>query len=230
MVELYATKLLQTEEFQQIRELLLTLVPQSSRKRINAFYREPDAQRSLFGELLIRCLLCKKLSIHNADLRIEYEEKGKPYVQNYPIHFNMSHSGSWIVAAFSGHPVGIDVEQVKKCRTGIARRFFNESEFQSLMDTPEPERSEYFYTLWTLKESYLKALGKGLTLPLSSFIIKKTQGEYLVHINGKFADVHLRIIPLEKDYVLAVCAHETEIVPKVKLFPANQFPEALHQI
>ncbi len=226
MVEIYATHILPAEEFGQVRERLLTFVPESSRRRINAFYREPDAQRSLFGELLIRCLLCEKLSIRNEILLIEYEDKGKPFIRNYPVHFNMSHSGSWIVAAFSSQPVGVDIEQIKKARLEIARRFFTENEFRDLMDATESDRSEFFYTLWTLKESYLKAVGKGLTLSLSSFAIKTDQGEYVVDINGTFADAHLRIVPLEKDYVLAVCAFEPEIAQDVKLIPAGDFPES----
>lgn len=230
MVELYGTKMLPSEEFRHIREHLLRFVPEPSRKKINSFYREPDAQRSLFGELLIRRLLCEKLSIRNEALQIEYEEKGKPFVRNYPVHYNMSHSGSWIVAAFSGKPVGIDVEQVKKARMEIARRFFTKSEYQNLMDAPEPARAEFFYTLWTLKESYLKAIGRGLTLSLSSFELKASQGEYVVDINGTFAEAHLQVVSLEKGYKLAVCAFEPEIRQEVIPIPANGYPEAFQKI
>ncbi len=230
MVEIYATRILADEEFQRVREELLTLIPEPARKKITAFYRMADVQRSLFGELLLRRVLCEKLKIRNMDLRIDFEEKGKPFIQNYPLHFNLSHSGVWVVVAFSGQPVGIDVEQIKKNRLEVARRFFTEEEFQNLMNTPGPERSAYFYTLWTLKESYLKAIGRGLTLSLNSFNIKTVQEEYFIDINGTFANTHLRIIPLESGYKLAVCAFEPAIRQNIILLPAGEYLSSMRSI
>jgi 4'-phosphopantetheinyl transferase len=230
MVEIYATKIFAAEEYQLFKKELLALVPEPSRRKINAFFRSSDAQRSLFGELLIRRLICEKLNIRNKDLQISFEDKGKPFIQNYPVHFNMSHSGVWVVAAISAKPVGIDIEQMKRNRLEVARRFFTEEEFQDLMDTPEPDRTDHFYSLWTLKESYLKAVGRGLTLSLNSFAVKTEQGEYLIDINGIFAKMHLRIIPLESGYKLAVCASEPGISQTVTLLPANGYPDAFRNI
>lgn len=230
MVEIYATKILAEEDYKAMKDGLLAILPESSRRKIHAFYRTSDAQRSLFGELLIRRLICEKLLIRNNGLTIDFEEKGKPYIQDYPIHFNMSHSGVWIVAAVASAPVGIDIEQMKRNRLDVARRFFTESEYRSLMDRPEPDRTEYFYTLWTLKESYLKAVGRGLTLSLNSFAVIWEEGEYFIDINGTFASMHLRIIPLENGYKLAVCATERGIDQSVTLLPASGYPEAFKKL
>ncbi len=230
MVEIYATKILAAEDFQSMKDILLTILPESSRRKVTAFYRASDAQRSLFGELLVRRMICEKLGMRNGDLVIGFEEKGKPFIQDYPIHFNMSHSGVWVVAAVSSAPVGIDIEQMKRNRLEVARRFFTEPEYKNLMDRPEPERTDYFYTLWTLKESYLKAVGRGLTLPLNSFTIRWEQEEYVIDINGTFEAMHVRIIPLEIGYKLAVSASESAICPAVTLLPAKGYPEAFKKL
>jgi 4'-phosphopantetheinyl transferase len=230
MVEIFATKILAEEEYRIMKDDLLSSLPESSRRKINAFFRASDAQRSLFGELLIRRLLCEKIGIRNSDLKIHFEEKGKPYIQNYPLHFNMSHSGVWVVAAVSAAPVGIDIEQMKRNRLEVARRFFTESEYTNLMDRPEPDRTDYFYTLWTLKESYLKALGRGLTLPLNSFAVRIQHGEYMIDINGNFAQMNLKIVPLESGYKIAICASEPEISQRVILLPANGYPEVFKKL
>ena len=230
MVEIYATKILAAEDFQALKDVLLAILPESSRRKILAFYRTSDAQRSLFGELLCRRLICEKLGMHNNDLVIGYEEKGKPFIRGYPIHFNMSHSGVWVVVAVASAPVGIDIEQMKRNRLEVARRFFTEPEYKNLMDRPEPERTDHFYTLWTLKESYLKAVGRGLTLPLNSVEVIRKQEEYFIDINGTFTAMHLKIVPLETGYKLAVCTSESVIEPAVTLLQASGYPEAFKKL
>ncbi len=69
-------------------------------------------------------------------------------------------------------PVGVDIEKIRPIDFAIAERFFTASEYRLLMDTAEQERLQLFYTLWTLKESYIKFVGKGLSIPLDSFAIE----------------------------------------------------------
>lgn len=230
MVEIYATKILPAQEYLAMKDDLLAILPEPSARKINAFFRTSDAQRSLFGELLIRRLVCEKLGIPNRDLAISFEDKGKPFVMGYPVHFNMSHSGVWVVAAVASAPVGIDIEQMKRSRLEVARRFFTEMEYMDLMNKPEPDRTEYFYTLWTLKESYLKAVGRGLTLPLNSFTVRIQHGEYMIDINGNFVMMNTRIIPLENGYKMAVCASEPQISQNVTLLPADRYPEVFNKL
>ena len=71
-----------------------------------------------------------------------------------------------MVCALSGAPVGVDVEQ-PRCTEAVARRYFLPAELEAL-----PDRSAGSLTrLWTAKEAFVKALGLGLTLPLTSFTV-----------------------------------------------------------
>lgn len=95
------------------------------------------------------------------DLRISIAANGKPFFENAGIHFNLSHSGPAVVAAFSDEPLGLDIESRGRCQdfVGIARRFFHPSEAESLSRTRDEEE---FLRLWTGKEAMLKLSGEGL--------------------------------------------------------------------
>ena len=93
---------------------------------------------------------------------------GKPYLKDWPgVQFNLSHSGGWGVCAVSAAPVGVDVELCRPLKQEVAKRFFTATEQGFLARRPPEE----FFRLWTRKESFTKALGKGLTLPLDSFSV-----------------------------------------------------------
>jgi 4'-phosphopantetheinyl transferase len=227
MVEVFATHILPDNQFLVARDTFLSFIPSETQEKIMAFIRPSDAQRSLFGELMIRRLLCERLGIKNQELRIRYGEKGKPFVPDSPVHFNLSHSGDWVVAAVSEQPVGIDVERIKPNKLAIARRFFTETEVRSIMDLPEEQRLDQFYSLWTLKESYLKAVGKGLTLSLGSFSVKRDINRYRIEINGTFAGINLKLLPLDDRYKLAVCAYENITTDEVSVLPASGYLECM---
>lgn len=130
-------------------------------------------------------------------------ENGKPYLRDYPeYYFNLSHSGTRVMAAFSDHEVGCDIEQIKAGRLGVARRFFTKAEQAYLEEKAmsEDRRDREFTRLWALKESVLKVTGKGVALPLDSFEI--TLGES-VHASLK-EELSFREFQ-EADYQAAVC-------------------------
>ena len=61
----------------------------------------------------------------------------------------------------SDKPVGIDVEKIKDINIKIADRFFSKEESGRFIQKEESERLKYFFDLWTLKESYIKAETEG---------------------------------------------------------------------
>ncbi|MCD7736265.1 MAG: 4'-phosphopantetheinyl transferase superfamily protein, partial [Lachnospiraceae bacterium] len=103
--------------------------------------------------------------------RVSQGEHGKPFFPDFPeIHFSLSHSGEMAMAVFADTEIGCDIELKKQANEKLARRFFCPEEYAWMARAKdEPERKERFYRLWTLKESFLKATGWGLRLPLDSF-------------------------------------------------------------
>jgi len=96
------------------------------------------------------------------------------------LSFNLSHTSGLVACAFTrGAPVGVDVEFVdrKSATSDIADRFFAQSEVEALRRlAPNLQRSRFF-DYWTLKESYIKARGRGLSLPLGKFAFTLASGQ-----------------------------------------------------
>lgn len=137
-----------------------------------------------------------------AEARISKTVLGKPYLTDYPgVQFNLSHSGPWGACALSEAPVGVDVELVRPLRQNVAGRFYTPSEQSFLARQPDPDQA--FFRLWTRKESFIKALGKGLTLPLNRFSVL----EEVFYWEGQVWYFHE--FPVEGGY-LTLCCQQPE--------------------
>lgn len=154
---------------------LLSLITVEKRKRIEKYHSYIDAQRTLIGDILARYSICKCHNLKNADLNFCANEYGKPFLANMPnIKYNISHAGHYVACVISeGLSVGIDVEEIKPNDMKIAKRFFAKDEADYLLNQPANLHTKIFYQLWTMKESYIKMIGKGLSIPLDSFSVLK---------------------------------------------------------
>ena len=219
MVEVYAIHLTEEKEFLQIKQSLISKLPDSSREIINKFKRPSDLQRSLLGDLLSRTILSDKLKHPIDQIVIEKSMKGKPRLEkNTGLFFNISHSGNWVVASFSDSEVGIDIERIKPVNYRIAERFFSKEEYLELDIKTGIEKLNYFFDLWTLKESYLKLLGKGLTKALSSFtIIKSGNGFLLQEDKSEIAKAFFKQYNIDTEYKLSVCSFSNDFSDEVKI-------------
>jgi len=118
--------------------------------------------------LLRECLKVYGIA-YSEDTPINKNDMGKPSLAEYPhIHFNLSHAKGISACIVSGSECGIDCEQVRKCSQGVMRRAFTESERALVESLPEDQHDLMFTRLWTLKESYVKAIGIGVSYPLNT--------------------------------------------------------------
>lgn len=157
------------------------------------------------------------LSFHDLSAQIQKGERGKPYLPDFPqIHFNISHSGSAAVCALGNQPLGIDVEQLRPARLGAVRRMLTDEEKRRLDACPEQDRDLEFFRIWTLKESYAKALGIGLALDFTSVefsFSRQPQGE--IRMKRLKAGAQKENVPWrfaqtvwEDSYVISFCGLE----------------------
>lgn len=106
-------------------------------------------------------------------LKQSKDDQGKPFFPEYPnVHFNLSHSGNFVVCAVSDHLVGVDIEQANRVNLELAKRFFHTGELRWLLSLPEEEQKKASCDLWSIKESYMKYIGKGFGLPMKDFEVK----------------------------------------------------------
>ena len=218
MTEIFAIQLIDEAVFEKLKPELLKLLPEETCKKVNAFARSNDSQRSLLGELLARHLLHKATGEPLPDEAFITGDKGKPAHDGFRgIHFNITHSGEWVAVALSSKCVGVDVERIRKIPEGLAKRFFSEAENQWLDSAKnEAEQKDIFFTLWTLKESFLKAIGSGLTKSLSSFtILQKGNNHFELRQNEETEGFKLYNFDFRDGYKLSVCAEDSEFEQKV---------------
>ena len=100
---------------------------------------------------------------------VAFGEHGKPYLTNHPdIHFNISHSHGYAVCALADRPVGVDIEKIVPVRDALIQRTLTDEEQSAFARLIERgfRRDEVFFRFWTLKESYFKWDGCGLTKEL----------------------------------------------------------------
>jgi len=139
---------------------------------------------------LVRSTLSRYAPVAPAEWRFEANAYGRPHVvapaAGADLHFNISHTRDFIVCAVAErYGIGVDVEDVtRKTETvAIADRFFSPSEFQELRRLPADRQRERFFHYWTLKESYIKARGMGLSLPLDQFSFHFDASDGPIHIS-----------------------------------------------
>jgi 4'-phosphopantetheinyl transferase len=227
MIDVYAVRLDFDRKLDPyIFERLSAFVAADKRERLRRFYFEEDKLRGLFGDLLIRDLIRKKTGLANEEISFTANEYGKPFLKDHDhVQFNLSHSGVWVVGVIDSQPVGIDVEQVQSIDLGISENYFSPDEHEDLMS--KADKFDYFFTLWALKESYIKILGKGLSHPLNAFSIKFIgNDEIIIKVEGKrIEDIFFRQYHIDKEYKMAVCAGHDRIPPDVHLLTPGQLLE-----
>jgi len=226
MVDIYVIRIDEPIEDEAYNQLLLC-VSKSKRERIKRFHFIEDAKRTLYGELIVRYLACNILKVPNNKIIINQNEFGKPFLYGYPnFYFNISHSGAWVVCAISKKAVGVDVEVIKPIDLSIAERFFSEIEKQNLLKLEDKSQVEFFYDLWTLKESYIKCRGKGLSIALNSFsIVINNQTVQIMPVSMPL--VYLSRIILDNEYKLSVCSEDKIQSSKVKIINIKNIKENL---
>lgn len=118
--------------------------------------------QSSFAHSFLKKKLAEYMGFSEDEITIFKDEKGKPYLRDIPeANISISHTKGAVMVGFSNHPIGVDIECVKLRRKSVESRVFTDCE-SSLIDSAKDENSAFF-TLWTLKESYLKAIGTGFS-------------------------------------------------------------------
>ena len=153
------------------------LLTDAERAKAARFYFPADRNRHVTSRALLRTVLPAYLGIPQRELRFLQDGFGRPHLGNpqaraCALDFNLSHTAGLIALAVTTEgPVGVDVENISYRQPAIelASRFFSPDEVTSLHAFSGAALDLQFYRHWTLKESYLKAYGVGLSLPLDRF-------------------------------------------------------------
>lgn len=192
---------------------LLSNTPIYLQMQINRYYRLQDKYRKLVGYILLSYIVSNDLNNNLGNIQLERNEWGKPFIKNMPhYNFNISHSGNWVVCAIDKYQVGIDIEQIIPIQSAeifsIAEQYFSPKENDFLKYDPHGIVNN-FYTIWTAKESFIKAIGKGLSYPLNIFSVIPNN-TFLKFQNNLFIT---KQIPCDDTHMLSICYDHNSATP-----------------
>ncbi|MDM8557230.1 4'-phosphopantetheinyl transferase superfamily protein [Candidatus Parabeggiatoa sp. HSG14] len=174
---------IQDVELLSAYEKLMTPEEQAQRQR---FHFAKHQHQYLVTRALIRTTLSRYTEIEPGHWRFSKNAYGRPEIiasEGMPsLRFNLSHTDGLVICGIVlKQDVGVDVENIERhgATVDIADRFFSPQEVKDLYAIDEKERRTHFFDYWTLKESYIKARGMGLSLPLEQFTFHISENEPL---------------------------------------------------
>lgn len=162
---------LRIPDFYTERDRWFAWLSEDEQARAQRFFRDEDRDRFILSRGGLRYLLANYLACAPETLVFTYSHYGKPSLRkpHTTLHFNLAHSGEWVVYAVGyAELLGIDVEQVipRTHLDGIIQRCLTPQEQTTLSSSPA-EQLRGFLNHWTVKEAHLKAIGLGLSYPMT---------------------------------------------------------------
>jgi 4'-phosphopantetheinyl transferase len=187
-----------------------------SRSREYVFAR--DQGRFLQGRAALRRILGKYTGTEPRELCFEAGEWGKPSLSGWAdLRFNVSHSGDTAACAVARTEVGIDVQEIRPLTymLQIAQRYFSPLEALAITELDAGGQTDAFFRCWTRKEAYLKACGRGLSVPLSSFTVSldADSPRLLQSEHGDVDRWQMRNVPARGGYKAALAVDISTVRP-----------------
>ena len=176
-----------TLETHEVYQRFLDYLPMERKQRVYRYRNEMDKINCVMSYMLIVYGVYKTFGI--VDPNIAATKYGKLYLVDYPeIHFNISHCPKGCACVVSDYEVGVDIQDIRPISESVFKRCCSTAELQSLKESGEPAAE--FTRIWTMKESYLKMKGTGITVDLPSIDTAKLRNKIeTFRINGCYVSV-----------------------------------------
>ena len=167
-----------SDELQQFLPMLRQNLSEDECSRATRYHFEKDSNRFILRRSILRILISNYLGVDAKHIQYCYGKRGKPRItnnySNEPLNFNMSHSENLMLYAFaSNQEVGIDIEHVRPIPEAmqIVESCFSDKEKIIFNGLTADLQEEVFFQLWTRKEAFLKATGKGLDQSINGITV-----------------------------------------------------------
>lgn len=206
-MKIYVTKIKEVSE--EILEELTRFISKEKKSKLQKLKHREDKLRSLIGEILVRYIIAENISIKSSDMIFATNIYGKPFLRDYSdFHFNISHSGDYVLCAIDSKPIGIDIEKVVPIEyETIAPNFLTVKEISYIKREDFKNQINKFYEIWTIKESYVKAYGQGLNMCFKDFSVDYNNQEQATVIREEqYDECNIKSLNLEAGYKVAICS------------------------
>jgi 4'-phosphopantetheinyl transferase len=197
---------------QSLSDYFNSILSTDEQERALRYHQQKDRQQFIIGRGLLRHLLGNYSNQHPDKIQLATGINKKPFLQNSSVdlHFNISHSGDWIMIAISDSAVGIDVEKIDEdfSYKEILQQNLSKKEIDFIQNGKQP--AENFYLLWTRKEALLKATSKGISNDLC--FIPSLDGEHTVDqkIIGSDESFCINSFKISENYIASI-AYKTRL-------------------
>jgi 4'-phosphopantetheinyl transferase len=193
------------------------LLSPQEREQEGRLYSPRDRHRYRLTRALVRTVLSRYAPVQPEEWVFESDSHGKPHIANQhsaatDISFNISHTRDVILLGVTHRSaLGVDVETISERSPALklAERYFSPAEVRSLRAVPAGAQLDRFFDYWTLKESYIKARGLGLSIPLDLFGFDIQGANLSLQVRSELKDTADRwrcwLIKPSDDHVGAVC-------------------------
>ncbi len=153
---------------------------EDEKNRAQRFRFSKDHDLFVLGRYITKILLAYYTERTPESVKIIPGSFGKPACE-LDLFFNISHSGDQLLLGFSNSEIGVDIERNDPAVNieRIGERHFSEIELEKIMDCTKEERADEFFEIWTKKESLIKGIGNGLSIPLQDFNVTHPNGKVL---------------------------------------------------
>lgn len=184
-------------------ETLKCLLTDEEIQQTERYLHKEDRIRHLLGKGFLRKVLQVYLNEDQKRIHFGKNQYNKPFlIGRDNFHFNISHSGNWVVIALADREVGIDIEQLDSSfeYKDLLSGFFSASEAEFVETSHHPIHS--FYKIWTRKEALLKGIGQGITDQLSDYCL--LDGLQRFNLSGTDAPWNVRSAIIDSDHCLSL--------------------------
>ena len=192
---------------------------QDEQQRAEKFTLQVIRDRFVATRGLLRTILAAYLNTDPTGLQFAIGEYGKPTLFDHQLYFNLSHTADSLAIVTSNlEHIGIDIEQIKPRDSlyQLAERCFSATELAAWRLLPKTQQQRAFYQLWTQKEAFVKAVGRGIALGLDQceINISTTQLIKIPTEYGLANDWRITELSLEQDFCGAVVTPNVELLIK----------------
>lgn len=220
MIRTYIINIRQLEDEALFRNMLELTSPYR-RQKIAVLKNDNDKRRSLGAAIALDKAL-EGYGLEERAMEYEFGSHGKPFLRYYPeIHFSLSHSKDYAICSIGIEELGNDIEWVRGGKDNVAERFFAAEELAWIKNAVDSkEKDERMFQIWTMKESFLKVTGFGMSLSLKDFaVIMEENGNIKLcqTVDDKVYHIKEYALPLifneQAEYKIAVCSPDPDFAP-----------------
>ncbi|EAZ94199.1 4'-phosphopantetheinyl transferase family protein [Crocosphaera chwakensis] len=193
------------------------ILNEDEKDKAQRFRFEKHQKRFTIARSSLKQILSYYLLISPQEIEFEYNDYGKPKlldkINKLGLQFNVSHSEDIAIYGITCHSlIGVDIEYIRPMpeAENLAKRFFSKQEYEyiSLLSSAEKERE--FFKLWTVKEAYLKAIGKGISGGLEKVEISPNEPIKFLNLPGFNREIWQIFSFIPEDHYLAAIVFKGE--------------------